>query len=180
MDGRIFTGWTAEGIALSDSERYATVLVFVMPDNDVTLTATYDLAEGEIPLLPGWNLVAAPGNLDSKNNALAFSGLQPFVYDAKTKAYVSKSLPLNGGEAMWIYSRAARNVPLAYEDEGSVVGGLTDKRGWQMVGVGGEEDVTLDHVTAAWQWSAGKWKPLEINDGKVLMKAGQGYFIYKE
>jgi formylglycine-generating enzyme required for sulfatase activity len=180
MDGRIFTGWTAEGIALSDSERYATVLVFVMPDNDVTLTANYDLLEGEIPLLPGWNLVAAPGNLDSKNNALAFSGLQPFVYDAKTKAYMGKSFPLNGGEAMWIYSRSARNVPLAYEDEGSVVGGLTDKRGWQMVGVGGEEDVTLDHVLAAWEWSAGKWKPLEINDGTVLLKAGRGYFIYKE
>ncbi len=180
MDGRIFSGWTAEGITLSDSERYATVLVFVMPDNDVTLTANYDLVEGEIPLLPGWNLVAAPGNLDRKYNALAFSELRPFVYDKQNKAYVSKSLPLNGGEAMWLYSRAARNVPLVYEDEGSVVGGLTDRRGWQMVGVGGEEDVTLDHVAAAWQWSAGKWKPLEINGGKVLLKAGRGYFIYKE
>ena len=110
MDGKIFTGWMAEGIALSDSERYATVLVFVMPDNDVTLTANYDLLEGEITLLPGWNLVAAPGNLDRKNNALAFSELQPFVYDKRNKSYVSKPLPLAAGEGGLAARRHGRHT----------------------------------------------------------------------
>ena len=131
-------------------------------------------------LRPGWNLIAAPGELAEDANAALFAELKPFKLDRENMAYVWASLPMSSGEAMWIFSRVRRRIPFVYEDEGNIVGGLTDKRGWQMVGVSGEEDATLDHVLAAWQWSAGKWKPLEINDGKVLLKAGRGYFIYKE
>jgi hypothetical protein len=131
-------------------------------------------------LRPGWNLIAAPGELAEDANAALFAELKPFKLDRENMAYVWASLPMLAGEAMWIFSRTRRRIPFVYENMNGVVGGLTDRGGWHMVGVGGEEDVTLDHVLAAWEWSAGKWKPLEINDEKVLLKAGRGYFIYKE
>ena len=77
-------------------------------------------------------------------------------------------------------SAETQKIPFVYEDAGSVVGGLSDENGWQLVGVGGEEDVVVDRVIAAWTWSNGHWTSLEINDGKVSLEAGRGYFIFRE
>ena len=179
MEGKTFTGWTATGIELSETELSESLLVFFMPDGDVTLTANYEDEKG-ILLLPGWNLIATPGELLEEGNAAFIVELNPFVLNRKSMAYVRATLPLPAGEPLWIYSAKRQQVPLVYEDANGVVGGLSGKRGWHLIGVGGSESVEMDNVLAAWQWSAGKWKPLEINDGKVLLPAGRGYFIFKE
>ena len=180
MAGKIFMGWTATGVELSEAELSESRLVFYMPDSDVTLTANYEEERG-ILLQSGWNLVATPGELLEEDNAVLFAELKPFVLNKESMAYIRASLPLPGGEPLWIYSAKRQQVPFVYEDANGVVGGLTDKAGWQLIGVGGKEAVTLDNVAAAWQWAAGgRWKPLEINGGKVSLMAGHGYFIYRE
>ena len=138
--------------------------------------------EGEngIVLYPGWNLVAAPGDLSVNDNTLLFNELKPFTLDRNSMVYVRASLPLLSGEPLWIYSNSRRNVKFVHEESDSVVASLRRDEGWQLVGVGGKDDVTLDHVLAAWQWGNGRWKPLEINDGKVLLTSRRGYYIYRE
>ncbi|MCR4573818.1 MAG: PKD domain-containing protein [Lentisphaeria bacterium] len=179
VEGKKFTGWTAVGLEMSEAELSESRLVFYMPDNDVTLTANYEEERG-ILLLPGWNLVATPGELLEEDNAELFAELKPFVLSKESMAYIRAALPLHGGEPLWIYSARRQQVPFVYEDANGVVGGLTDKVGWQLIGVGGKEAITLYNVIAAWEWSIGGWRPLEINGGKVSLKAGYGYFIYKE
>ncbi|MCR4572435.1 MAG: hypothetical protein K5787_01575 [Lentisphaeria bacterium] len=180
MTGKIFMGWTATGVELSEAELSESRLVFYMPDSDVTLTANYEEERG-ILLQSGWNLVATPGELLEEDNAALFAELKPFVLNKESMAYIRASLPLPGGEPLWIYSAKRQQVPFIYEDANGVVGGLTDKAGWQLIGVGGKEAVTLDNVAAAWQWAAGGgWKPLEISGGKISLMAGHGYFIYRE
>ncbi|MCR4575242.1 MAG: SUMF1/EgtB/PvdO family nonheme iron enzyme [Lentisphaeria bacterium] len=178
VEGKIFTGWTATGIELSEAELSEKRLVFYMPDNDVTLTANYeDKSIIEIVLLPGWNLVAAPGDLPQAGNEALFAELNPFVLDRGTKSYVHASLPLAAGTPLWIFSDSQRTIRFNHDDSGSVIGGLTGGDGWQLVGVAGRDDVVLNNVQAAWEWGHGRWNPLEINDGKVLLSAGRGYFI---
>ena len=179
VDGKTFTGWTAVGLDMSEAELSEKRLVFYMPDNDVTLTANYEEEKG-ILLLPGWNLIAVPGDLLEEGNAAFIAELNPFVLNRKSMAYVRAALPLPAGEPLWIYSARRQQVPLVYEDANGVVGGLTSKRGWHLIGVGGSESVEMDNVLAAWQWSADRWTPLKINDRKVTLFAGRGYFIYKE
>ena len=147
--------------------------------NTVTVTGSFGEEEG-IVLYPGWNLVATPGNLSVDDNSLLFNELNPFSLDRDLMAYMRASLPLPSGKAIWIYSDSRRNVKFVHEESGSVVADLTRGDGWQLVGVGGGDDVVLNHVLAAWQWGNGRWKPLEINDGKVLLKAGRGYFVFRE
>ena len=44
-DGEIFTGWTVEGITLTEAEKAEKTISFTMPENDVTLTANYKKTE---------------------------------------------------------------------------------------------------------------------------------------
>ena len=59
VEGKIFTGWTAVGLDMSEAELSEKRLVFYMPDNDVTLTANYksDTETQTLELLKGWNWV---------------------------------------------------------------------------------------------------------------------------
>ncbi len=145
----------------------------------VTVTGGFRGQDG-IVLYPGWNLVAALGDLSVDDNALLFNELNPFVLDSNSMGYVRKLLPLSSGEPLWIYSNGRRSVKFVHEESDSVAAGLTNNDGWQLVGVGGRDDIKLNHVLSAWQWGNGRWKPLKVNDGKVLLKAGRGYFIYRE
>ena len=106
--------------------------------------------------------------------------MQAFAYDQQHRAYIHKSLPLAAGEPLWVFCKTEQTVRVVYEDAGSVVGGLTDKNGWQLVGVGGKEAVEVDGVQAAWRWVSGRWQALEINNGTVSLPAGQGCFIYRK
>ena len=151
----------------------------VLANEGNTVTGSFGEEEG-IGLYPGWNLVATPGDLSMEDNSLLFNELNPFSLDRDLMAYMRASLPLPSGKALWIYSDSRRNVKFVHEESGSVVADLTRGDGWQLVGVGGGDDVVLDHVLAAWQWGNERWKPLEINDGKVLLKAGRGYFVFRE
>ena len=181
VEGKTFMGWTATGIELSEAELLERRLVFYMPDSDVTLTAKYgNGTESEILLLPGWNLIAAPGELSEAENAALFEELKPFVLNRESMAYVHASLPLLAGEPMWIYNRTRQNVSFVYENIDGIIGGLTDEAGWHLIGVGGSEDAMIDHVLSAWQWENGRWSPLDIHDGFVSLSAGRGYFVYKE
>ena len=180
VEGKVFTGWTAEGVTLTDKEKQDATVVFFMPDNDVTLTANYGLDAVDVSLRAGWNLIATPGNLPSDYNATWFEELYGFTFDSQNRTYVHASLPLTAGEPLWVFSRTGQTVRVVYEDAGSVVGGLTDKNGWQLVGVSGKEAVEMDNVLTAWCWVSGRWQALEINDEKVLLPAGQGYFIYRK
>jgi len=155
-------------------------VVFFMPDNDVTLTANYGLDVMEITLRPGWNLIATPGNLPSAYNATWFDDLQAFAFDQQHRTFFHASLPLAAGEALWVFSKTEQTVSVIYEDAGSFIGGLSDKNGWQLVGVSGKEAVEVDNVQAAWCWVSGRWQALEINNEKVLLPAGQGCFIYRK
>jgi len=165
---------------LTEKEKQDATVVFFMPDNDVTLTANYDLDIVEISLRPGWNLIAAPGNLPGERNATLFDDLQSIMFDHQHRIYVRATPPLVAGEALWVFSWTGQTIRVVYENVGSVVGGLPDKNGWQMVGVSGEEAVEVEDVLAAWRWSYNRWQPLEINDGKVTLPAGGGYFIYRQ
>ena len=145
----------------------------------VTVTGGFRGQDG-IVLYPGWNLVATPGDLSEDDNALLFNELNPFALDRNSMAYVHVSLPLLSGKPLWIFSNSRRNVKFVHEESDSVVAGLTRDEGWQLVGVGGRDDVELNHVLAAWYWGNGRWNPLEINDGKVSLTAEKGYYIYRE
>ena len=180
VEGKIFTEWTVEGVALTDWEKRQAILTFSMPDNDVTLTANYGLVIGQISLQPGWNLIATSGKLPSAYNVALFDDLQAFAFDHRRKVYVHASLPLAAGEPLWVFSKTKRMVRVVYEDAGSVMGGLSDKNGWQLVGVSGKEAVEVDNVQAAWRWVSGHWQALEINDRTVSLPAGQGCFIYRK
>ena len=180
VEGKVFTGWTAEGVTLTDKEKQDATVVFFMPENDVTLTANYGLDVVERTLRPGWNLIATPGNLPSAYNATWFEKLQAFAYDQNHRACIHPSLPLAAGEPLWVFSGTGQTVRVVYEDVGSVVGGLSDKNGWQLVGVSGKESVEVDGVQAAWRWGAGRWQALELNDEKVSLPVGQGCFIYRK
>jgi formylglycine-generating enzyme required for sulfatase activity len=136
--------------------------------------------ENGIVLYSGWNLVAAPGDLSVDDNALLFNELNPFALDRNSMTYVCASLPLSSGEPLWIYSDSQREVKFVHDESDSVVAGLRRGDGWQLVGVGGKDEIALNHVLAAWQWGNGRWSPLEIHDGKVLLSAGRGYFISRE
>ena len=131
-------------------------------------------------LLPGWNLIAAQGNLPLAGNNDLFVELQPFMFDRNAKAYVSATLPLVAGTPLWIYSNSRRDVHFNHEDSDIVVGGLTEKAGWHLVGVSGEDYVMIGNVLSGWQWGHGKWQPLEIQDDFATLEAGRGYFVYKE
>ena len=137
-------------------------------------------APDEISLLPGWNLIAAQGNWLQEGNEDLFAELNPLKLDRQTMSYIHASLPLTAGTPLWIFSDTQQNVQFNHEDSGLVVGGISDKRGWHLVGVGGEKDVMIETVSSAWQWSNGRWSSLEIHNGFVKLLAGHGYFIYKE
>ncbi|MBP5672076.1 MAG: hypothetical protein J6X49_06770, partial [Victivallales bacterium] len=179
VEGKVFTGWTAEGVTLTEKEKQDATVVFFMPDNDVTLTANYGLDAVDVSLKPGWNLITVPGNLPSAYNTTWFAKLQAFAHDQNHRTYIHASLPLAAGEALWVFSKTEQTVRVVYEDAGSVVGGLSDKYGWQLVGVGGKEAVEMEDVLAAWTWSGGRWTAVEIHDGKVSLEPGRGYCIYK-
>ena len=175
-EGMEFDRWTGD-VAFADATM--TVTTFIMPSKNVNVTATFS-AEGGILLIPGWNLIALPGKLPESGNTEKFAELNAFTFDEQSKAYVHASLPLEAGKPLWIFSRRRQSLKFDYEDAGSVVCGLSKDKGWQFVGVGGEEDVEVDHLLAAWQWVDGRWSPLEINDGKTLLPVGHGCFIYRE
>ena len=173
LEGETFRKWTGD-VAFADAS--SSVTSFKMPAKNVTVTANFSGNDG-ILLLPGWNLVAAPGDLSVEDNLLLFNELNPFALDRNSMAYVRASLPLSSGEPLWIFSAERQYVQFVHEDSGSVVAGLTGGDGWQLVGVGGSDDVVLNNILAAWQWRNGRWNPLEINDGKVMLAARRGYFV---
>ena len=181
VDGKVFTGWTADGIDLSVAELAEMRLVFYMPDNDVTLTANYRQdGQNDIELCPGWNLIAVPGNLSESDNTALFADLTAFAFDAKSKTYVHASLPLTAGEPLWIYSNRSQMIPFVYENTDSAVSGLTEEGGWHLVGVSGNGRVMIDKVLAAWTWNNGRWTQVEDDGGTVTLEARHAYFIYKE
>ncbi len=61
-----------------------------------------------------------------------------------------------------------------------MLGGISDRKGWHLVSIGGEKSVILSDVQSAWEWRDGRWRPLKIHNGFVTLSAGHGYFIYKE
>ena len=145
----------------------------------VTQTVNLDAEDG-LALLPGWNLVAVPGDLSEIDNTTLFEELKPFTLDRKNMVYVQALLPLQSGEPLWFYSDGVQYVKFVHGDSDSVVRGLTSEEGWQLVGVGGKDDVVLNNIISVWQWKHGRWSLLESNDGKVLLVAGKGYFVFRE
>ncbi len=137
-------------------------------------------AQDGIILLPGWNLIATRGDWLREGNEALFAGLSPFMLDRRNMSYIHASLPTSAGTPLWIYSRDRQNIQFNYEDSGIVIGGMSDGKGWHLVGVGGEKDVMIETVLSAWQWNHGYWSPLEVHGGFATLQAGHGYFIYKE
>ena len=152
---------------------------FTMPTRDETEAEANSEQDG-INLLPGWNLIAAQGDWLLEGNETAFADLNPFKLDRQTMSYVRASLPLTAGTPLWIFSGNQQSVQFNHENSDSVVGGTTERKGWHLVGVGGEKEVMVGDVLSAWQWGDNRWSPLEIHNGFVALSAGCGYFIYKE
>ncbi len=150
-----------------------------MPAKNETRAVTNDDPEGII-LLPGWNLIATRGDWLQEDNEELFAELKPFILDRQNMSYVYASLPLSVGTPLWIYSGNQQSARFNQGDLRTEVGGITAKRGWHLIGVGGEKEVMLGDVLSAWQWMDDRWSPLEIHNGFVLLSAGRGYFIYKE
>ena len=146
---------------------------------EMTRSATDNAQEGII-LQPGWNLIATQGDWLLEGNETLFTKLNPFKFDRQAMSYVRALLPLPTGTALWIYSGNQQNVRFNQEDSDSAIGGISERKGWHMVGVGGEKDVIIETVLSAWQWNQGRWSPLEIQEGTATLSAGRGYFIYKE
>ena len=111
----------------------------------VTQTVNLDAEDG-LALLPGWNLVAVPGDLSEIDNTTLFEELKPFTLDRKNMVYVQALLPLQSGEPLWFYSDGVQYVKFVHVDSDSVVRGLTSEEGWQLVGVGGKDDVVLNNI----------------------------------
>ena len=166
----IMLAWMLLGIYPASAE---------VPAKNMAVTATNDVENGII-LLPGWNLIAAQGNWLQEGNEAFFAELNPFTLDQQTMSYVRALLPLTAGTPIWIYSRNQQNVRINQEDSDSVIGGISERKGWHLIGVGGEKDVVIETVLSAWQWNNSRWSPLEIHDGVVKLLAGHGYYIYKE
>ena len=145
---------------------------------DMAVTRTNNV-EKEIILLPGWNLIAAQGNWLQEGNEALFAELNPFSLDKKSMTYYRVSLPVTAGTPIWVYSRSQQNVRINQEDSGMVIGGISDRKGWHLVGVGGEKDVIIEAVLSVWQWHNNRWSPLEIHDGVAKLLAGRGYYVYK-
>ena len=155
------------------------IAMIAMPTRNGREAETNSVQDGII-LLPGWNLIAAHGDWLLEGNEALFAGLNPFKLDRQTMSYVRASLPLTAGTPLWIYSGNQQNVQFNHEDSDSVVGGTSERKGWHLVGVGGEKEVMLGDVLSAWKWRDNRWNPLEIHNGFVVLSAGCGYFIYKE
>ena len=184
----IVLGWLLLGIypVLADAKVEDALLAgassvktaFTKPTRSET-EAEANSAQDGINLLPGWNLIAAQGDWLKEGNEAAFAPLNPFKLDRQTMSYVRATLPLTAGTPLWIYSGNQQEVRFDYEASGIVVGGISERKGWHLVGVGGEKDVMLGEILSAWQWKDGRWSPLEIHSGFAELVAGRGYFIYK-
>ena len=157
----------------------STIMAFSLSGKNETVRAIND-AQAGIVLLHGWNLIATQGDWLQADNETLFAELKPITLDRQTMSYVRASLPLTAGTPLWIYSGNQQNVQFNQADSSSVIGGISDGKGWHLVGVGGEKDIMLGEILSAWQWRNGRWCPLEIYNGFVTLSAGRGYFIYKE
>lgn len=88
VEGKIFTGWTVEGLA-DFNETPSQVLTFTMPDNDVTAIAHYRTDEPGEPIVTGGSSTAA-----AVIGTTALAGIVGVgAYVLGTEAYIQLALP---------------------------------------------------------------------------------------
>lgn len=158
-----------------------------------------------ISLYPGWNLVSTPNLLAEghRTHGEVFSGIDhdgraTFRYNAESRTWI-RMLPgdeIQPFRGMWVYSKAAAQVPLTFKPSGAGPPGAPLYPGWNAVGfsrvVAAPAREALQSVQSGWTKLFGydgysqAYEPVILKGGfgshsdSIPVFPGRGYWVYMD
>jgi len=145
----------------------------------VTKTASINITLTAVPqleLLPGWNLVTLPKQLENTSSGIQkFLALRPITLDADNHCYIqcNHEADVKTGMGYWIFSNRRETVELSQNISQTV--SLPElKSGWNLVGFLEDSDWATSDVEV-WSWRNSRFVYIDKQD----LQIGQAYWVFR-